>query len=734
VTLVVSACGRGSSAATPSATTPPTAVNEPAPTAAVDINPADFNPADFTTNITHPYFSLPVGKKTVYASETEAGTKRLEILIPGWTYTIMGVETLAYWNRVYVNDVLLEDTRDYLAQNKQTGDVWYFGEHVDNYENGKLANHDGTWFAGEGAAKPGIWMIANPQVGDEFVHESKSGTDYNMAKIIGVNESITVPAGGYTDCVKTLATAFPAGTTANFYFCKDIADIVLEVDLKGPETPADTRIELVEVDDGGARNMTEVPAAYAQEGVVGPSAKPTGDRVTCEAPSGVTIPMPTTYLYIEHNSTAEDTGIHGMFDSSTMAELCVYDPSGRQILAIKPQNQLGQLTMAGIFFESREPAHSDVPVEEHLRNFPEGQYAVRGVTYDGIGYHGAATFTHNIPKPPKMIFPLEMADEADIKSQIIVPSEVAVAWEPVTETIFGKPVTIKAYEVIVRSLLPSDPHGFSHDNLDIHLPASATSLAIPNEFWKPSTPYEFEVLAVEESGNQTLVSGFFETGEAIAGVPDHLPTIEIVPANFVAVVDNPYLPRIPGSKFVYEGQTQNGFERIELEVLHETKVIMGITTTIVRDTVYLDGAVIEDTYDWIAQDKEGNVWYFGEDVSDYENGKLVSKAGSWEAGVDGALPGILMYADPAAHVGETYLQEYYAGEAEDTARILNADASLETSLGSFENVVRTYDFTPLDPESQEHKFYAEGVGSIKIVNLTTGDEIVLVEHHPAGGS
>lgn len=254
-------------------------------------------------------------------------------------------------------------------------------------------------------------------------------------------------------------------------------------------------------------------AAYAKEGVVGPSLKPTSDRITCGASSGKTIPMPTTYLFFEHNSTAGDTGIHGMFDSSTFAELCVYDPSGNQILAVKPQNQLGRLTMAGIFFESREPPHEDISVEEQLRNFPEGKYAVRGVTYDGIGYHGAATLTHNIPKPPKMIFPKEMADEANIKNQIVSPRSVVFKWEPVTETIYGKPVTIKAYEIIVRSLLPSDPHGFSHDNFDVHLPASATSFTIPDQIWKQNTQYEFEVIAIEESGNQTIVSGFFETGK-----------------------------------------------------------------------------------------------------------------------------------------------------------------------------------------------------------------------------
>jgi len=217
-------------------------------------------------------------------------------------------------------------------------------------------------------------------------------------------------------------------------------------------------------------------------------------------------------------------------------------------------------------------------------------------------------------------------------------------------------------------------------------------------------------------------------------LPENLPRIDLDPANFTAVVDNAYLPRVPGSRFVYEGQTESGFERVELEVLTETKTILGISTTVVRDTVTLDGAVIEDTYDWIAQDTTGNVWYFGEDVSDYQDGKLTSKTGSWEAGVDGALPGILMPADPTARVGETFLQEYDAGEAEDTARILKADVSIETPMGVFDQVVQTYEFTPLDPESQEHKFFAAGLGSIKIIDLTTGDEKVLIEYVPAAGS
>ena len=495
-----------------------------------EYNP-EINPEDFTTNITNPYFSLPVGKKWVYEAETPDGLERIEILIPGWTRNVAGVETLVFWDRVYLDDELIEDTRDYLAQHKETGDVWYFGEYVDNYENGEIVDHDGAWLTGEDNAKPGIWVLANPQVGDRFRNEYRKGEAEDESEVLSISETVMGPYGTFTDCIKHLDGSPLFEAKAHTYYCKDVANTVLEVDLLGPETPVEQIVELVEADDGGARDMTMAPEEYAAEGVVGPSAEPTSDVVTCVAASGVTIAMPTTYFYIEHNATAGDTGVHGMFDSSTFAELCVYDPNGTQILAIKPQNQLADLTMAGIFFESREPEHSETSVEEHLQNFPEGQYTVRGVTYDGIGYHGTATFTHNVPQQPQMIFPPEMVDEENIGDVVVAPHDVEIVWEPVTETIFGDPVEIAGYEVIVRRLTPANPHGFAHANYDVHVLPTATSLSIPDEFWEPNTPYEWEVLALEASGNQTLTSGFFMTsdGDSSADIGEALPFADARP-------------------------------------------------------------------------------------------------------------------------------------------------------------------------------------------------------------
>jgi hypothetical protein len=206
-------------------------------------------------------------------------------------------------------------------------------------------------------------------------------------------------------------------------------------------------------------------------------------------------------------------------------------------------------------------------------------------------------------------------------------------------------------------------------------------------------------------------------------------TFELVPSDFVSEVDNPYFPLIPGTKWVYLGHKEDTVERVEVEVLSETRLVMGITAVVVRDTVYIDHKRVEETLDWYAQDAEGNVWYLGNDDNNYENGQVVNKEGSWEAGVDGALPGIIMYSDPAASIGEVYRQEYYPGEAEDVARIVSVSKNMsfpDFQNRSFDEVLVTNDYTPLEPDQLENKYYVKGIGFIKEVDANTGEVSVLV--------
>jgi hypothetical protein len=184
--------------------------------------------------------------------------------------------------------------------------------------------------------------------------------------------------------------------------------------------------------------------------------------------------------------------------------------------------------------------------------------------------------------------------------------------------------------------------------------------------------------------------------------------------DFVDRIDNAYWPMAPGNKWVYR---EDG-ARVEVTVTDQTKEILGIQAAVVHDVVTEDGELVEDTYDWYAQDKDGNVWYLGEETKEYEDGKVKSTEGSWEAGVDGAEAGILVPGEP--EVGMRYRQEYYEGEAEDRAEILSLDERLEVPFGSFDGVLKTKDTTPLEPDVVEHKFYAKDVGPVLAIAVSGG--------------
>lgn len=210
-------------------------------------------------------------------------------------------------------------------------------------------------------------------------------------------------------------------------------------------------------------------------------------------------------------------------------------------------------------------------------------------------------------------------------------------------------------------------------------------------------------------------------------VADYAPAID--PAVFTTTIDNPYLPLAPGTVHTYEGTTDEGLERIVVEVTRETKTVMGVRCIVVRDTVTIAGELVEDTYDWYAQHRDGTVWYFGEKTAEYENGVVVNTDGAWEAGVDGAQPGVVMPAKP--RVGETYRQEYYRGEAEDMADVLSVTEQAVVPAGSYSEVVMTRDYTPLSPELEEHKYYARGVGFVLEVATKGGSDrigLVRTEH------
>jgi hypothetical protein len=203
-------------------------------------------------------------------------------------------------------------------------------------------------------------------------------------------------------------------------------------------------------------------------------------------------------------------------------------------------------------------------------------------------------------------------------------------------------------------------------------------------------------------------------------------------SGFTTRIDNPYWPMTPGSRWVYRETDAGGTqERIEVTVTHQIKRILGIEARAVHDVATRDGQLVEDTHDWYAQDAHGNVWYLGEDTKQYENGTVKTTKGSWQAGVDGAQPGILVPADPLP--GMTYRQEFHQGEAEDTAQVLSLDKRTKVPSGFFDHVLITKEYTSLEPNLLEHDFYARGVGPVLAVTVSGGssrEELVRFEHAP----
>lgn len=196
---------------------------------------------------------------------------------------------------------------------------------------------------------------------------------------------------------------------------------------------------------------------------------------------------------------------------------------------------------------------------------------------------------------------------------------------------------------------------------------------------------------------------------------------QICPFDFVAGVDNPWLPYRPGTRIVFEGVRGKTPQRDVEHVLRRAKLIQGVRATIVRDTVSERGHVVERTDDWYAQDRWGNVWYLGEASYERQHGKLVRAGDSWEWGVDGALPGIIMPAQP--RTGDAYRQEHYApGEALDQARVLPRRSRLTVLYGTFHDVLVTSERSPLEPQT-ERKYFVRGLGEVA--------ERVVKGHHEA---
>ncbi|MGH2978674.1 MAG: hypothetical protein ACRDLQ_03435 [Solirubrobacterales bacterium] len=214
------------------------------------------------------------------------------------------------------------------------------------------------------------------------------------------------------------------------------------------------------------------------------------------------------------------------------------------------------------------------------------------------------------------------------------------------------------------------------------------------------------------SGSENATTGSADAGSSL---PQGSDPVELDPADFTTDIDNPYWPMARGNRWVSRSED----ERVVVEVTNRRKDVAGIEAVVVRDTVTdNNGDLVEVTDDWYAQDSDGNIWYLGEDVKDYQGGKVVSTGGSWEHGVDGARAGIAIPADPSP--GLKYRQEYYEGKAEDNAEVLSVTERVSVPAGTFQDCLQTRDTTPLEPDVAEEKHYARGVGPVLNVKVSGG--------------
>ena len=209
-----------------------------------------------------------------------------------------------------------------------------------------------------------------------------------------------------------------------------------------------------------------------------------------------------------------------------------------------------------------------------------------------------------------------------------------------------------------------------------------------------------------------------------------LPGASPGPGDFVTRIDNPWFPLLPGTTLVYEGTRDGKAVRDVLTVTHETTLIRGVRCTVVHDRLYLGGRLFERTTDWYAQDKKGNVWYFGEATAELDkNGRVTSTEGSFRAGRDGAQQGLFMPAKPK--VGDAFRQEYYKGHAEDHFQVLSLAATVKVPYISSTRALLTKEETPLEPGVVDHKYYVRGIGTVLEEAVKGGTErlvLVAVKH------
>lgn len=431
-------------------------------------NIPNFEAAVFTnsTVIDNTYLPLVPGTILTYEVETEDGIETIITEVLATTRTVNGVACVIFRDQVFLEGVLIEDTQDWFAQDDD-GNVWYMGEEVINYEyddDGALieTNNDGAWEAGVDGALPGVLMWAEPVLGSSYYQEYYEDEAEDMGMVVAMGVEVELEDGSiYENCLQILDwNPLEPETLEYKYYAPDVGLVKEEV-LGGDET-----VELTSDDEG----------------------------------------LENAKLLIEHNATDEDTGFQGFADGDPWGALSIKGPDGEDILTVMTEGNLEGFGLTELFFETSEPENDEVPIETVLARLDEGQYLFTGEMVNEDDSNATAPFSHTIPEGPELKSPVDGAANVDVNNTII-------SWNPVSKDLEGADLTIVGYQVIVEEdIEPIYPQGFARAECSIYLPATATRVTVPAEFMQEDTCYKYEVLTIEESGNQTISSAAFSTG------------------------------------------------------------------------------------------------------------------------------------------------------------------------------------------------------------------------------
>ncbi len=438
----------------------PAGPNDPPPPVPI------FNAADFqgtTGMIDHAYWPMEPGQVWVYEGETEDGFERIVVTASEETRVVTGVTCRVVVDRAYLDGQLTEETYDWYAQDTN-GNVWYFGEESYEIEDGEVVSMAGSWEAGVDGALPGHIMLADPQIGDDYRQEYYAGEAEDMAEVVALDATVTLGDGTvYSNVLKTIEwTPLEPGAVENKYYVEGVGMV---------------REESEDGEDG---------LDLARYG----------------------IELKTGKLIVEHNATDEDTGFQGFLDSEGWRQVTVTGPEGETNLTFEAHGKLANLGLTELFFETVEPENVEEPISNMMEKLPEGGYLVAGATMENGESEGdtagIALLTHAIPEGPELLTPAE--------EEVVSPTgEVVVSWLPVTEDLEGEDVEIVSYQLIIEKVAPPHRHMIGKMGLSAYLPADVISVTLPPGFLEADTDYEWEVLAIEEGGNQTLSSSIFTT-------------------------------------------------------------------------------------------------------------------------------------------------------------------------------------------------------------------------------